>query len=339
MLNVVHPESGLRLNDDFERRRAQAWALNYEREQGRIYCEQRLKRPEDREKAPPRNIWMEFQEKEKEFHRAENQLRENTKIRVDPLKYLRNEEWKILKEFQQLERREFYAQGKSEFSALRTAIYREVREEYREKWAGLYAACKTDFDPIMLAAIKHELIEEQKATLEQRRDAACLELRASRDALYRDILDRQADVRADLKRHQQAGLDSAPLFRDLTERKEAGAQLAAGFRDAAGEVTRTQSGGEPDIREAAPPEEAQTVGRPGREVEHIAGRVAVAGASLFDSLFFDLTTLGGGSTNPTSRTDAELFRAAADETQKRQQQELTGDEEGGHSRQRVLSRE
>jgi len=31
MLNVVHPETGLRLNDDFERRRAQAWALEYER--------------------------------------------------------------------------------------------------------------------------------------------------------------------------------------------------------------------------------------------------------------------------------------------------------------------
>ena len=42
MLNVIHPETGLRLNDAFERRRAQAWALEYEREQGRIYCEQRL---------------------------------------------------------------------------------------------------------------------------------------------------------------------------------------------------------------------------------------------------------------------------------------------------------
>ena len=35
MLNVVHPETGLRLDDNFERRRAQAWALDYEREQGR----------------------------------------------------------------------------------------------------------------------------------------------------------------------------------------------------------------------------------------------------------------------------------------------------------------
>ncbi|MEJ0047141.1 MAG: relaxase/mobilization nuclease domain-containing protein [Rhodospirillales bacterium] len=28
MLNTIHPETGLRLDDNFERRRAQAWALN-----------------------------------------------------------------------------------------------------------------------------------------------------------------------------------------------------------------------------------------------------------------------------------------------------------------------
>ena len=43
MLNAVHPETGLQLNDGFEQRRAQAWALDYEREQGHIHCEQRLK--------------------------------------------------------------------------------------------------------------------------------------------------------------------------------------------------------------------------------------------------------------------------------------------------------
>ena len=67
MLNMIHPETGLRLDDNFERRRAQAWALEYERENGRVYCEQRLKPPEEREKAPPRNIWMAFQENEKEI--------------------------------------------------------------------------------------------------------------------------------------------------------------------------------------------------------------------------------------------------------------------------------
>jgi Relaxase/Mobilisation nuclease domain len=338
MLNVVHPETGLRLNDGFEWRRAQAWALNYEREQSRIYCEERLKRPAERENAPPRNIWMEFQENEKEFHRAENRLHENTDIRVDPLKNQRHEEWKILKEIQQVERKEFFAQGKSEFSALRTSIYREVREEFRDRWAEYYEANKKNADPESLSALKAGIIAEQKAALEPRRDAACLELRTSRDARYRQILDRQADMRADLKWHQEGGLDSAPFFRELAERKDAGAEMASGFRDAAGEVTAPQRS-EVDAREAPPTEDDEPVGRPGRNVEHIAGRVAVAGVSLFDSLFFDLTTLGGGSTNPRSRSDAELFQAAADETQKRQQHELEDRDEDGRARQKVLSRE
>src|SRR5258708_26740269 len=41
MLNAVHPETGLRLDDNFYHRRAQTWALKYEQEQGRVYCEQR----------------------------------------------------------------------------------------------------------------------------------------------------------------------------------------------------------------------------------------------------------------------------------------------------------
>jgi len=82
MLNVVHPETGLRLDDNFERRRAQAWALEYEREHGRIYCEQRLLNPDEREDAPPRNAWLAFRENEKEFERAEKFLRANEPILI-----------------------------------------------------------------------------------------------------------------------------------------------------------------------------------------------------------------------------------------------------------------
>ncbi len=41
MLNAIHPETGLKLNDSFEQRRAQEWALQYERSQENIRCEQR----------------------------------------------------------------------------------------------------------------------------------------------------------------------------------------------------------------------------------------------------------------------------------------------------------
>src|SRR5262249_33778511 len=36
MLNAVHPETGKKLDDGLERRRAQEWALEYERQQGKI---------------------------------------------------------------------------------------------------------------------------------------------------------------------------------------------------------------------------------------------------------------------------------------------------------------
>jgi hypothetical protein len=60
MLNAVHPEKGTRLDDGFERRRAQSWALAYEQLRGRIFCEERLKPVAEREASPPRNVWQEL---------------------------------------------------------------------------------------------------------------------------------------------------------------------------------------------------------------------------------------------------------------------------------------
>ncbi len=135
MVNVIHPETGLRLDDNFERRRAQAWALEYEREQGRIQCEQRLKNPEDRENAPPRNIWKAFEQNEREFQRAEKIMRENQEIPVDEIKNLKNSEWKILKEIQQDERKDFFAQGNRNFQNYDLRFIARVREEFRDRWA------------------------------------------------------------------------------------------------------------------------------------------------------------------------------------------------------------
>jgi len=45
--------------------------------------ELRLKNPEEREDAPPRNIWLALQENEKDFARAENSLRRQEPILVD----------------------------------------------------------------------------------------------------------------------------------------------------------------------------------------------------------------------------------------------------------------
>jgi hypothetical protein len=342
MLNVVHPETGLRLNDDFERRRAQDLALGYEQEQGRVYCEQRLKPQEERENSPPRNIWMEFQEKEKEFYRAESNLRQDEGIRVDYLENQRNEEWKILKEIQRLERTEFFAQGKSEFSELRSSIYRDVRKEFRNRWAEFYAAQQEGGEPEIFAARKAALVAEQKAVLEPRRDAACQQLRESRDLRYRGILDRQQEARADLSWRQDIGLDNAPFFHDLAERRDAARGLSGGFRGAAykitgpfspGDAVAAKCSGVSDTAEdwSAPVEKVDTA--------HIGSGLAKAAGSLLDSLFFDVVTLGGASTNPAPRSSGEIFQAAADDAQKRQQHDLEKVEVDWRERQKALYRE
>jgi hypothetical protein len=169
LLNCVHPEAGLKLDDGFEQRRAQKWAENYEREQGRIYCTQRLLTPEQREANMPRNMWAAFQENEKQFSQSENSLRGNQEINADDPKNRRNAEWKNLKEIQRDERSQFFADGKSEFSQLRLSIYREVREEFRDRWADFYAARKDGADPEKLATLKAELVADQKAALDTRR--------------------------------------------------------------------------------------------------------------------------------------------------------------------------
>jgi hypothetical protein len=75
-----HPETGLKLNDGFEQRRAQKWAAAYELEQGRVHCEQRMLNAEDREKAMPRNMHMAFQKNQRDFENSEKLLSENVEI-------------------------------------------------------------------------------------------------------------------------------------------------------------------------------------------------------------------------------------------------------------------
>jgi hypothetical protein len=238
MINAVNPETGLHLDDNFERRRAQAWALGYEREQGRIYCEQRLLTPEEREDALPRNAWMAFHENQKKFERDEKLIQardgEFSEIRENEMSP-HAEEWKKLKEIQKRERMDFFADGKSAFSELRREIYAEIREEFRDRWAEFYQAKKNGLDAEALALMKAELVAEQKAALDSRRDAGCGELREHRNELYRELLDGQREIRFALHNRQEAGFDNS-LFLHRVE--ELGFERPAQFQDAADAITQ-----------------------------------------------------------------------------------------------------
>ena len=229
MLNVVHPETGLALDDSFERRRAQAWALEYEREQGNIRCENRLKDARDREDGPTRPAWMAFQGAQKTFEENERVLAARApEIDIAPENPGTREarEWEFLKTLQREERVAYFAEGKKAFSDLRLSIYREVREEFRPQWADYYDAAKNGAEPDALKEMKAALLGEQKAVLEARRDEACTELRQTRNHVYRELLDGQRDMRHGLHARQAAGLDSLELidhFRvDLSAHREPG---------------------------------------------------------------------------------------------------------------------
>jgi hypothetical protein len=314
MLNAVHPETGLRLKDSFEQRRAQEWALQYEREHG-IYCEQRLENPVERERNPPRNIWMEFWVNQKEFEKAEKSLSENGAIFSAEQKNQNNAEWKILKEIQRAERKEFFAEGKLEFSQLRNSIYREIREEFRGRWADYYEARKNGTDPDAVAEIKAKLVDEQNTVLKARRDAACGELRASRDERYRDLLNDQRDFRASLHQYQEAGLDSMSLLMSL--RDDAATQdVSVAFREAAEETTRPAGdSGRGDFE--FPTREREDSGTGGAD-----GTIVDLGVGLttaFDSL---LSIFEGTRPAPRPRqAETGSFESAAAEVQKRAREE------------------
>jgi hypothetical protein len=335
MLNVVHPETGLRLNDGFEQRRAQAWALDYEREQGRIHCEERLKGEQDREDNMPRNIWMAFKVNEKEFSRTEKIMNENApEIPENP----KNAEWKILKEFQRDERMDFFAQGKSEFSNLRNSIYREVREEFRERWADFYEMRKSGADAESLATIKANLVADQKTILGERRDAACNELRETRDIQYRELLDDQKDMRAELRWRQDAGLDPVTFLNELEAHKDAGQEIGLDFREAGRELPGREplAKFEANTREADEHHDAPV--HSGHDVGiNIGGKLGHGIASFAETLFSDLINLGSPPPKPMSAEErADMFREAAENTLKQHQQhEREAEDARWRERQRV----
>jgi hypothetical protein len=336
MLNVVHPETGLRLDDGFEQRRAQAWALEYERQQNRIHCEQRLKNERDREDNMPRNIWMAFQVNEKEFSQAEKSLSDKSPEMPENPK---NAEWKVLKEIQRDERMDFMAQGKSQFSALRNSIYREVREEFRDRWADFYELRRNGADSESLATAKAQLIADQKAVLEPRRDAACQELRESRDGRYRELLDQQQERRGELRWRQDVGMDVTPFFNGLEDRRLAGQEIQGDFRDTGRELTGREpvAGFEENMRDTdrhydAPVHAVDDVGI------DVGGKLGHGLMAFADSLFSDLTNLGSARPVPIAREErADAFREAAENTLKQHQQHERDDEDAkGRERQRAF---
>jgi hypothetical protein len=338
MINQIHPETGLKLNDGFEQRRAQKWAAAYELEQGRVYCDQRMLNAEEREKAMPRNMWMAFQKNEREFEKSEKSLSENTEIPEYHPNNRKSEEWKILKEIQKDERLSFFADGKTQFSELRSSIYREVKEEFRERWSDYYSARKngTEADKEILADVKGKIIADQKAVLEPRRDAACAELKEARTVEYRGILDQQRETRAEFGWRLELGLDNAPFFHDLTQRRNSQTETRSAFRAAGHEMT--ERGHSPEATHGEQRETDNSHAPTNEFAPAVRNKITAGVGSFLDALFFDLTTLGSpAKTNEPDPGERDKFAVAAEEaTKQAQHQEREAVDAEWNSRQKAI---
>jgi hypothetical protein len=332
MLNAVHPETGLKLNDSLEKRKVQEWALEYEREHGNILCRERLLNVEERQPSPNRQIWEKLKESERNFEQDEQRraYSSNYLDRADQRTVTITEEWSLLKTRQREEREAFFAGGKDAYREVRNEVYREVREEFREDWAQLYAAKRAGLDGDRLAEIKVDILERQNAVLDERREEPCAALRKERDAEYDALLLEQKCERRELTKHQELGL-SSPRLLDLaypaqtpepdTDRTEAGDEARErerAFRSAADETCEQP---EPRRQEEALPEPVGITAAENPRVKDpvsgigdlglgALGAIAEIGERLFDGFF------GGrpapGNSNHPHKTAPEPKREAND---------------------------
>jgi hypothetical protein len=110
ILNRVHPETGMTLDDAWSRRRAQEWALAYERAHGRIYCHEREAKYGRGERSHARH-----------FHYGEWAYRQQA-------------EWAMLKASQRQDRIGFWTETSAARRELHSAVRDEVRAEFAPEW-------------------------------------------------------------------------------------------------------------------------------------------------------------------------------------------------------------
>lgn len=234
ILNRVNPETGRVLDDRNDFKRSQEWALEYEKEQGRIFCEKRLDYElgaKDRTRPAndniPHDIILLTRPSEQGFKHDEM-----TREQRDAL------ERSQLKVEQRAEREAWFEDGGQLFKAARNAVWREVKEEYREDWKVLYAekserqdeahaisgnavsrafyfAKRGEWDEARDAfADRHSvtdtvnrefaerfasLREDQRQEVVERQQLACEMLFLVRETVYKALLEQQQLVRDDMR--------------------------------------------------------------------------------------------------------------------------------------------
>lgn len=267
ILNRINPENGRTLDDYRDHKRAQVWALAYEKEHETIRCEERELRAAKREhrapefepgKAPdnaseqqpgaqqtppkpandhlPHNVIMLSREHERAFH-AREQARESAD----------RDRRAELKAEQRAEREAFFKDGAKEFKALRHAVYDTVRKEYAPEWRQLYkdsAVAERSAEAWSASSVTRALYFAKHGKWEEA-GKAYADRDSVRDAVTDELAERKAALKArqtdDLRDRQREACNSLRENRDIEyqellvrQRYERGALGAAAMLDTFG---------------------------------------------------------------------------------------------------------
>lgn len=230
ILNRVNPENGRTLDDYREQKRAQVWALAYEREHGQVRCEQReinaMKREGpavEAERGPaasqhqqpandhlPHNVVMITRPMEQAFDAHEQQREQRDKLARDQLKAE-----------QRAEREAFFADGAKLFKATRHAVYDGVRKEYAPEWRQFYKdaeAAEKSAEAWSDNAVTRALYFAKDGRWDDARGAFG-DRDSVRDAVTSELADRKADLKArqmeDVRERQRDACDALREVRDV----------------------------------------------------------------------------------------------------------------------------
>lgn len=207
VLNAVHPETGLKLDDGNDWTRAERWGLAYELERGDVRCQQRLKHLQDRTPTPTRATWQQLRAHEREDVAYEASRRSDSWDYLDRKSpdERRDREWEALKEHQKEEREAFFAGGKAVYREVSQTAYRQVRHAFRSEWKEYYALERDGLGKDDLARLKSDLLSRQKAELHAEWQKGSEAKRAERDIEYADIKSSHREQRRQLREAQEQG--------------------------------------------------------------------------------------------------------------------------------------
>lgn len=256
VLNRIDPETGRTMDDFREQKRAQVWALAYEKQHENVRCEERELRAAMREKRAPElnpdhGRTPDIQPTAPTRTPANDHLPYNVVALTRPMQrdFAASEQARAeqdalsraaLKAEQRAEREAFFKEGAALFKATRHAVYDEVRKEYAAEWREFYKdskAAEKEADAWSRNAVSRALYFGRDGNWEEARNAFG-DKDSVRDSSERQLAERKADLKdrqtRDLRERQKDALDALRDIRDvqyqelLQRQRDARAELQIG---------------------------------------------------------------------------------------------------------------